>query len=316
MRINPTKIFSVYCLWALMVVSMGCNITKNVPAGDALYTGATLDLNNSSAPKKENKIVEADLEASLRPKPNSTILGFPFKLGIYNLAGKKNNFINKFLRKSGEPPVLLSQLNLDRNVLLVENTLVNKGFFHAKAIGDTTVKDKKASAHYVADAGIQYTIDQVTFPQDSSKISAEIRKVSDVSILKKGDAFNLDVIKGERLRIDIALKEKGFYFFNPEDLIILVDSTIGSNLTNLHVQFKPEVSMLAKQPYVINNIYIYSNYNLNTAAKDTLKNDSVLYEGYYVIDRKKTFNPKVFKQMMLFQPGDLYNRTDHNASLN
>ena len=114
----------------------------------------------------------------------------------------------------------------------------------------------------------------------------------------------------------MALKEKGFYFFSPDDLIVYVDSTIGNDLTNLYVSFKPDVKMERRQAYTINDIYIYSNYNLNTARRDTLKTDSVFYKGYYVIDRRKTFKPLVFNQMMLFKPGDLYNRTDHNQSLN
>ncbi len=111
------------------------------------------------------------------------------------------------------------------------------------------------------------------------------------------------------------LKEKGYYYFNPEDLIIFVDSTIGSNLVNLYIRFKPEVPLNNKVPYKINKVYIYSNYNLSTAARDTLKTDSIYYKGYYVIDRKHTFKPLVFDQMMRFKPGDLYNRTDHNLSL-
>lgn len=307
--------YTIY-LCLLSLVGVGCNATKFVPEGDALYTGATVKLENSSASSKQNKVLKTDLEGLLRPRPNSSILGIKFKLGLYNLAGKKNNFISKFLRKSGEPPVLLSSLKLDRNNELLTNTLENKGFFHAQVTGDTVVKDKKASATYIANAGIQYKINEVQFPQDSSGASKAIRDISSKTILKKGDPFILDVITAERVRIDLSLKEKGFYYFSPENLIIQVDSTIGQEQVNLYVKFKPEVPDFSKYAFTINKAYIYSNYNLNTAASDTLKIDSVLYDGYYVIDRKETFKPSVFNQMMIFEPGDLYNRTDHNLSLN
>ena len=300
---------------AALLFGAACNPTKHVPTGDALYTGATLKLKNSSAPRKYNKLVETDLKSLIRPKPNSKLLGIRFKLGLYNMAGKKNNFINKFLRKNGEPPVLLSQVEIDHNIQVLTNTLENKGFFHAKVTGDTTVKKKFASAKYEADAGIQYKINNVTFPDDSSVISQTIRSVAAKTLLKKGDPFMLSVVASERLRIDANLKEKGFYFFNPENLVILVDSTIGNSLTNLFVQFKPEVPGAARQQYTINNVYIYSNYNLNGSSKDTLKVDSAFYKKYYVIDRSKKFKPQLFEQMMRFQPGDLYNRTAHNLSL-
>ncbi|MDB5245692.1 MAG: hypothetical protein JWQ40_86 [Segetibacter sp.] len=318
MKIKKPQITAAYTIYiiSLVLLSSGCSITKNVPDNDALYTGHKLEIRNSTASNSYNKVLKSDLLGLLRPKPNSSILGIKFKLGIYNMAGKKNNFINKFLRKTGEPPVLLSQLNLTRNIQVLTNTLENKGFFHAKVTGDTTIKNKKASSSYVADAGTQYKINEVTFPDDSSAISQTIRGISDKTILKKGEPFILDVVKGERLRIDVALKEKGFYYFNPDDLIVLVDSTIGNTLTNLHVRFKPEIPMPNKQAYRINNVFVYSNYNLNTAARDTVKTDSILHAGYYVIDRRKTFKPQVFERMLRFKPGDLYNRTDHNLSLN
>jgi len=36
--------------------------------------------------------------------------------------------------------------------------------------------------------------------------------------------FDLDVIKAERQRIDNALKERGFYYFDDNDLVLQVDS--------------------------------------------------------------------------------------------
>src|SRR4051794_15971759 len=294
----------------------GCSATKTVPANDALYTGATLKFHSVKTSKKQNKVLKADLEGLIRPRPNSRLLGIPFKLLIYNMAGKKNNFINRFLRKTGEPPVLLSRVNVNKNVQVITNTLENKGFFHAKSTGDTIVKNKKASARYVANAGVQYKINEITFPTDSTAISKAIRDVSSKTFFKKGDPFNLDVVKGERLRIDAALKEQGFYYFSPDDLIILVDSTNGSDLANLFVNFKPEVQAARKQPYTIKDIFIYSNYSLTTAARDTLKQDTVQYKGYSVIDRKNTFKPKVFEQMMRFHTSELYNRTAHNLSIN
>jgi len=318
MEIKIKRITSANWFAAVLVIllSAGCSSTKYVPANDALYTGASFKLENSKASKTQNKVLKSNLEGLLRPRPNSRILGIPFKLLIYNMAGKKNNFINRFFKKTGEPPVLLSRVNVSKNVQVLTNTLENRGFFHAKARGDTAVKNKKASASYVANAGVHYKINEVHFPDDTSAISKAIRDVSSESMLKKGDPFNLDVVKGERLRIDVALKERGFYYFSPDHLIVLVDSTNGSDLANMYIKFKPAVPTATKQPYTINDIYIYSNYNLRTATRDTLKSDSVLYQGYYVVDRRKTFKPSVFKQMMRFKKGELYNRTEHNLSIN
>ena len=306
-----------YSVAGLLAIGIGpgCNVTKNVPDGDALYTGATIKMESSEAESKENKFIKSTLKGLTRPKPNSRLFGIPFKLNIYNLAGKGNKGINKFLKKNGQPPVLLSQLSLDNNVAILTNTLENKGFFHARVDGDTTIKNKRAQATYTVNTGPQYHINNVVFPPDSGAINKSINAASSKSLLKKGDQFNLDVIKGERLRIDADLKEKGYYFFNPEQLIIFVDSTIGNNQVNLYVRFKADVPKAAQMKYTINDVFIYGNYNLTTAQADTLYGDTVSFRGYNVIDRKKTFKPQVFDRVMMFSPEDLYNRTDHNVTL-
>src|SRR5664279_2851020 len=196
-----------------------CSTTKLVPKGDALYTGATVKVSDSTLSKKEkNKVV--DLTEHLpRPAPNSKFLGIPFKLLFYNLAGdpkKTKGFLRKFFRKIGQPPVLLSSVDIDYNSKVLQNYLENIGYFHAEASGDTVVKRKKAHATYTLTPGPVYTIQNVNFQLDSSALGRTIKDTRSKSLLVAGDPFNLDVIKGERDRIDAVLKEDGYYYFSPD----------------------------------------------------------------------------------------------------
>jgi len=110
--------FFKWLLIFLLPVIHSCTSTKFVPKGDALYTGAQIRLRGKSLTMKERKVLKEDLAGLTRPKPNSKILGVRVKLGLYNMAGdtSKKGFFRKFLRKLGEPPVLLSSLNLEKNV--------------------------------------------------------------------------------------------------------------------------------------------------------------------------------------------------------
>ena len=294
-----------------------CNLTKLVPKDDSLYTGATVKVKDSTLNKKEKNFVLSKTKDLPRPKPNSKFLGIPFKLIIYNLSGdpKKGGFIRKFLRKTGEPPVLLSSLNLDYNVKLLTNYQENIGYFKAETIGDTIVKKRKGHAYYTLTPGYVYTIKNVTFPPDTSSLLKAIDDNKSKSILHPGDPFNLDVIKGERLRIDANLKEEGYYYFSPELLEVVYDSTIGDHKVNLYPMVKRETPAQARKPYIIDNVFIYPNYRINSARKDTNHINQSLYDGYYIIDPQKKFNPKLFPRIMLFDSGDVYNRTDHNLTL-
>ncbi len=51
---NYKQIFTYLCCGLLATgISMGCNVTKNVPDKDALYTGATIKMESSQAEPKE-----------------------------------------------------------------------------------------------------------------------------------------------------------------------------------------------------------------------------------------------------------------------
>ncbi len=314
MKTNSNSYIHVLALLLLVSVAVGCSTTKTVPDNDALYTGATVKIEETEVPAKQRKALRNSLSGLTRPKPNSKVLGMPIKLWIYNMGSEKG--IGGWLRrKFGEPPVLLSQLSLDRNVEVLNSYMENRGFFHVRVSGDTTVKNKKASATYGVVTGPEYQVRNITFPPDSGALGDAIRGTKERSLLKGDVPFNLDLIKGERTRIDVALKEQGFYYFNEDYLLIEADTTVGGNKVDLYLRVKPETAPEARNIYRINDVFIYSNYNLTTAATDTVLRHADKHAGYYVVDSGKIFKPQVFEQMMQFEPGDIYSRKDHNTTL-
>jgi outer membrane protein insertion porin family len=313
---NSMKILLLFILLSSLLWT-SCGSARHVPANDKLYTGATVNVSGPSLTVRKKKDLRADLSGLTRPKANTRLFGAAFKLGIYNMFYKAKKGIFKNLRdKMGEPPVLLSQVDLQQNVKVLQNYLENKGYFHATVTGDTVVRRNKASAVYKAKTGSQYSIANIEFPQDSSALSLAIAATAKKTLLKKGAPFDLEIIRGERTRIDALLKEKGFYFFSPDYLLIRTDSTIGNNLVNMYLTVKPETPEQARQVYKINDVYIYSNYSLNTGRIDTLPLYDTLYKGYHIIDKDQKFKPYLFEETMQFKPGDIYNRTDHNQTLN
>lgn len=292
----------------LIVLSLliSCSATKKVPQGDALYLGATIKFDSSGLSAKKRKELRSDLGSLTRPRPNARILGIPFKLLFNN---------TKLFRKKGEPPVLLSAVDIDHNVKVLQSSLENRGYFIANVRGDTTVRRKKARAVYTVRPGPQYSISQVKFSADTTILQKTINEIADKTFLKAGDPFDLAVIKGERERIDAHLKEKGFYYFDPDFIIVQADTTVGDNKVNLFVKVKPETPGQSREVYRINDVFIYSQFALRANEADTSKNKAEYYKGYYVIDPRKLYKPRVFEQAMQFDPGDVYNRTDHGQTI-
>ncbi len=306
-------LFLLACLvWA------ACSSTKSLKPGQILYTGAEVKINPDSSGKIDNeKQIKTDLEAKTRPRPNKSILGIKFKLGIYNLAGepKKPKGFRNWLRRQGEAPVLLNDVKLKYNNDVLSSYLISEGYLQANVTGDTVVKEKKGKAIYTAVTGQRYKINKINFPPDSGVLTKIINANKNKTLLKVGDYYDIDTYKNERIRIDNDLKENGYFYFSPDYLIMQVDSTIGKNLVNVSVKVKDIAPDAALKPYTIKNINIYPNYSLR---RDTTlrKLKPLQYNDFNIYDDRNTFKPKLFDRLVFFQKGEPYNRKDHNQSLN
>lgn len=299
----------------LALFAAACSGTQNLPEGELLYVGGKVTVKDTSISRKERKALQSKLKEIIRPLPNKRLLGMRPKLFFYNLAGdvKKEKGFRHWLKYSvGEAPVLFSEVDLEYNRSLLQNFSENNGYFNTRTSADSTRHRKKATAEYVVTPGKQYRIKSIQFPTDSSVVGSAVRRTKRRSLLKVGEGYNLDVIKAERVRIDARLKEKGFYYFNADYLKVQVDSTVGKYDVDLILKVKDETPVAAKTVYKINKIVIYPNYSINN---DTLKTFEK-YHDFTIIGNDNLFKPRIFDRTMYFKKDDLYNRTDHNLSLN
>lgn len=322
---------NTYCKFFLAsgmtMAVISCSNTKFLKDGQMLYTGAEVKIENDSLSKKEKSALQSALEENLTPKPNSSFLGLRPKLYAYNATKepKKEKGLKYWLKyKFGEEPVLLGDVDREFNKDIIVNYSENKGYFNAKAKYDTVSKNKKAQVIYTLNPGARYLISNVNFPKDSTLINSEIQNLKEKTLLKTGNPFDLDVIKNERQRIDDGLKDKGFYYFSQDNIIVQADSTVTKDpKVELIVKLKDNTPKLATEQFTIDKVVVFPNYNLRDAKKgkynipmnpDSLKGYE--YNNIYVVDPDKKFKPRIFDRALYFNQGDIYNRKDHNLSLN
>src|SRR5258708_7832461 len=302
-----------------MLFFASCNESKHLADGQTLYVANKVKIESAAIKKGKAKALCSELNDLLRPRLNSKILGLRVKLWIYNIAGtpkKEKGFKHWLKTKVGEPPVLASASILQKNADVLQNHLENKGYFKDTVIQTSEVKNKKLTVLYTAQFGPQYTIRNVTFPH-SDDPSDSIYKVIDSfqrrTLLKKGDPYDLDVIKDERTRIDTRLKNRGYYFFSPNYLVVDIDSTVGNHQVDVKMNSKDETPGKAQDVNTINKVTVFAEYDLHS---DTTRNRGVITpEGYHIIDTAKLFKTSLFSNTLIFRPGSIYRRDDHNLSL-
>ena len=298
----------------------GCSNLKYLPEGEHLYVNGKVEIDSDTIPEQYIEPMSSGLEELLRPEPNSTILGMRPRLYLYNIAGEPktdHGFRGWLKNKAGQPPVFLSDVNREYNENILRNRLENIGFFQAEVTSDTTVENRKATVTYTATPHLMYRIHSVTFDVDSSALGKAIKATQPASLLQQGRPYNLDNIIAERERIDNELKNKGYYYFNPDYLITEVDSSRGDHQVDLYVMLKEETPEKAKRAYTINDIFIYPNYTLTESGyrRANRRNAELYRNSYYFIDPDATFRKFSIANAMFFKPGDQYSRNNHNSTI-
>jgi outer membrane protein assembly factor BamA len=320
---HPSKYFNtfsssiIHCLGIgmLLLFLSSCSINKYIPQGESLYTGAKIKTNTDSIlNKKQTKSLHEQLKTIIRPIPNSTIFGFPYKVWFYYVLGepKKEKGVRSWFRKKfGEIPILASKRAVNINTEIISNYLNNEGYFRSTASGELIIKGKKAEAFYVANVRPRYTIGKVEFvKKDSTAFSKSLYQTKITSLLKVDEPYRFDNIKLERERIDKALKLYGYYYFRPDFLIIKADTNQRSLKVNLFLELKPNITQTSLKQYTIKDVLVY----VDTPDSTSLKGVQIR-RGLHIFDPKRTFQPRVFNDAIGFRNGRLYNSQTHNASL-
>ena len=313
---------------------MSCSNSRYLSEKESLYLGSKVKILDTFVAKGDKGLLETELAQAVRPKPNSSIFGVRLKLTLYNIAGvpkKEKGFRNWLRNKIGEPPVLGSDVNMDGNNKVLANILHNYGYFSAEASGTKITKKKKTKASFEITTGPRTYIRNVYYQKsDTSQLSRDIVDNNSKSLLRPGDPYSLQAIKDERIRMDNILKNRGYYYFSPEYILIDADTGAGPNLADLIVKMKyNEMPANAYKQYTINKVTIYPNYRLNSNTNRSLRTatdsasqqqrkapDTLVYDNFRVVDRQQLYRPFVFYQAMQLDPGELYNKKDQNLALN
>ncbi len=315
-------IYRPLILLVSVLIFSSCSNTKYLPEGEHLYTGAKvkIDSPDGELSKKKKKKLRGELHDMVRPKPNTTFLGFLRPgLWIYNVVGKpkkEKGLRATIRRKLGEPPVLFSQVDPDKNRELMRNRLENRGHFMPQVTFEIKEAGKrKREIEYTATIRRPYTINRVIWPQDNDTISAHIRGSQEETLLKPGEEYNLDVLKNERGRIDEKLKDEGFFYFSPDYILFRVDSTIGDKKLDIYVTIKKDLPAKAFRIYTLNEIYVYTNYSLGRDSSQQ-NMETVHAEDIIFIRRNNAIRPKAISRAVFLNRGEPYTNANYKLTLN
>lgn len=310
----------IYIFLTITILVSACSVRKKLPPGETLYNGSKVLVTKDSGFKVSTKSIRKQMEKITVPYKNKMILGWPYKVWFWYAIGetKKQTGFKHWLReKFGEPPVFGSTVKTKLNSDNMKGYLENEGYYRSKATGDTTIKGYKLTAHYKVAVAHPYTINAINWKIDSSKLLRDILgDLKNNTLLVPSERITLNNIKTERSRVDLLLKNKGYYYFNPDYIIAYVDTTSKDFKANIYMSLKPGTPEKVKRTYLINNIVVFPNYTLLKPAPDTSLANLQKIDGIYIRDTVHKFKPFVFTKAITYRSSSTYSLTDQNKTLN
>jgi len=313
------SILNKYFLIFLCLLWAACSGTRHLPAGEKLYTGSEVKLESGEKIKSKTKgFIKTTANNSVRPDPNKKFAGMRPKLWFYMTAGEdpKSKF-KKWLQKRGEAPVLLSNIKPGVTSAIIDAQLFNIGVF--KSTTDFKIIEKKRTAKIIYTSHIHrpYVVKDLIYSVSDDSISRLILSEKELLLIKPGEAYNLDILKSERIRIDALLKNNGYFYFSPDYLLFKADTSEADHTVSFKLTLKDSIPKTALTVYRINNVYINQDYSLKDEDAG-ISMDTIRYEKAFFLgkDSVMRIRPKVIHRSIYLKKTEIYSRKNHNITLN
>ena len=338
MKKISTKI-AAFILIATIITA--CNTVKRVPNGKYLLTKNKI-LINGKASKDENVVNQ------LYQKPNSSIFGNHLRLNLFNLANpnpdstyqakfannprkynRKSKWlsakqvdrlgksfwyhgIHDFLKKTGEPPVIIDTAKTNKSVLRLKYYYFNDGFFNVKATSKSdTLSAKKAIIKYTVTTGKPYFLDSLRTTIQTPVLDSMFQATKSNCLLKYGKQYNTTYFDTEKNRISDYFRNNGVYHFQPNNVTFDIDTISKENKANVNLiindysyQQNDSTKTEPFKIYKISDVHIYTDYSPTNSNKIS---DSTLYNNFHLYSNNKLkYKPRAITDAVFITKGGLF----------
>ncbi|RHV98380.1 BamA/TamA family outer membrane protein [Culturomica massiliensis] len=307
-------------LFFFCLLFFSCSTTKKLTDGEVLYTGVK-KMKIETPPKLKLKGPEKSaLTSPMSYPPNNPLFApyvrspFPIGLWVYNWHIKKEKGLKWWLyRKLAKEPVLISDVQPELRLKMVENNMKDFGFFGLESRYEIIPRKrnpKKAKISYWVKLPDPFRYSSVDLWGWKGQMDSLVRQSMRFSLLKAGEQYDVNVLEQERQRISDILRNRGYYYFQPQYIEFLADTTRRHGEVDLRIGLKQGVPEVAFHPYTIRNVDVSLFGNDDSDRRDTLEYDRLQMD----YSPPQTLKPKILSQAVKVRPGQLYTARRQNRT--
>lgn len=214
---------------------------------------------------------------------------------------------NQFMQW-GEPIAIYDSAKLHGTVDRFTNYLFAEGYFHNRVTTKVSTFLRRVSVTYKIETGAPYIIDSLIYSVRDSTVLSILKANEAESKVKVGDRYQEDNLSDERERIDLMLKDKGYYDFSRQYIDFWIDSSI---LKNNRIALAIHISNPARRGY--HKQFTIDSVRFTTDAgvmKKGRERQSRTYRDIQYNYFEDLYSLKILSQRLFVFPGNYYNRTN------
>ena len=255
--------------------------------------------------------------------------------------GKRRRTIGEFLLEIGEAPVILDSTKTERSVHQAGLYLNNKGYFHS-TVRDTIIypffqrnKKKKAILCYIIEPSQPYIIRNISWDIQDPNIAYDMLTEMDSTKcrISRGEVYDVDTIEAERSRINMILRNNGYYKFSKEYIRFIADTAVGSHQADIKIIIRRQQIKMTDSTWVetnhqrfyIGRIIVKNMLSIGQLKNDTMVYDTIVYKDVFFLRNRDSigeialedplrFKPELIGSRISFNSGIVYRESDYEAT--
>jgi len=277
---SPQRIRNIVLPLCAVLLAASCSTTRRLGSDEVLYTGVKKILIEPDSGVVLTPAAESAVKEPLSVAPNNPLyspyLRTPLPVGLwaYNhlYTPKEKGFKYWFYKRLAKQPVLISKVQPQLRTKVAEQVLENYGSFGSRAADSLLYRKRgrKAKVRYTLGIAPAWHYSSIAYPQAVGGLKQLIDSLQATSLLRVGAQYNLDSLTLERKRISQLLRNRGYYYFRPEYMEYLADTTAGRRQVALRLNLRPNVPQAALMPYRVGDVTVRLT-NIKPGPADTLR---------------------------------------------
>ena len=227
----------------------------------------------------------------------------------------RNALMNEIDFNLLKPKSVFKRSMIQNSKQRLQNVIIGNGYLKSTVVCDSVSNKRKVKINCDITLNQRYKIDSVFYPVDTLPIAKVLSTMYTIDFLKNGDYIQGKNIILDRDAFIETAHNNGYPFISKDDIVFIVDTTVGNYLVDVHLQIRPSTDSTKYERYRYGSIYINPNFSLESDLPTDTSN-MIKKEDYNISAGYDFLNEKPLNKAMYIKEGIIYNKSRSRITSN